>query len=71
MAMFDKKAPERVQVAGLDLRCEICKHDLFWRREAQLTTAVATFFSFDWANATAECYVCDGCGYVHWFLPKR
>ena len=71
MALFDKKAPERVQVAGLDLHCEICKHELFWHRRAQLNTAVATFFSFDWANATAECYVCDGCGYVHWFLPKR
>lgn len=28
-------------------------------------------FNFDWANATATCYVCDGCGYIHWFLPRR
>ena len=39
--------------------------------EAQLNTAVATFFNFDWANKTAQCYVCDGCGYIHWFLPKK
>ena len=37
----------------------------------QLNTAVATFFNFDWANKTASCFVCDGCGYIHWFLPKR
>ncbi len=51
MGLFGKKEPEQVQVAGLTLRCEICKHDRFWQRQAQLNTAVATFFSFDWANA--------------------
>jgi hypothetical protein len=71
MGLFGKKEPEEVQVAGLTLRCEICKHDRFWHREAQLNTAVATFFNFDWANAIATCYVCDGCGYIHWFLPQR
>ena len=71
MALFGKKKPETVRVGGLDLHCEICKHDRFWMREAQLNTSVATFFSFDWANATARCYVCDGCGYIHWFLPRR
>lgn len=71
MGLFGKTEAERVRVAGLDLRCEICKHDRFWQREAQLNTAVATFFNFDWANATATCFVCDGCGYIHWFLPRR
>jgi hypothetical protein len=32
---------------------------------------VATFFNFDWANPSAECFVCDGCGHIHWFLPER
>ena len=71
MALFKNKTAETVQLAGLALHCEICKHDRFWRREAQLNTAVATFFNFDWANPTADCYVCDGCGYIHWFLQKR
>ena len=71
MALFKNKTAERVRLAGLDLHCEICKHDRFWHREAQLNTAVATFFNFDWANPTADCYVCDGCGYIHWFLQKR
>jgi len=71
MALFDKKSPERVRIGERELHCEICENDRFWTREAQLNTAVATFFSLDWANATAVCYVCDGCGYIHWFLPKR
>ena len=71
MGLFGKEESERVQVAGLALHCEICKNDRFWAREAQLNTAVASFFNFDWANPTADCYVCDRCGYIHWFLPSR
>jgi hypothetical protein len=71
MAMFKNTEATTVRLAGLELHCEICKHDRFWHREAQLNTAVATFFNFDWANPTADCYVCDGCGYIHWFLKKR
>jgi hypothetical protein len=71
VGLFGQSEPEAVDVVGRPLRCEICQHDRFWRREAQLNTAVATFFNFDWANATAQCYVCDGCGYIHWFLPQR
>jgi hypothetical protein len=71
MGLFGREEPEQVEVAGLTLHCEICKSDRFWTREAQLNTAVATFFGFDWANATAICYVCDQCGYIHWFLPNR
>lgn len=71
MALFGRDAPERVAVGGRPLHCEICGHELFWHRQAQLNTSVATFFNFDWANATADCYVCDGCGYIHWFLPER
>ena len=71
MGLFGEKKPMQVEIQGKPLRCEICGHDSFWHREAQLNTAVATFFNFDWANASAICYVCDGCGYIHWFLPQR
>jgi predicted nucleic-acid-binding Zn-ribbon protein len=70
MGLFGDSEPGQVQVAGVPLQCEICKNDSFWEREAQLNTAVATFFGFDWANATANCYVCSRCGYIHWFLPQ-
>lgn len=71
MGLFGNPEPVAIEVLDKPLRCEICKHDRFWRREAQLNTAVASFFNFDWANATAVCLVCDACGYIHWFLPKR
>ena len=25
----------------------------------------------DWANSKANCYACEQCGYVHWFVPVR
>ena len=62
--------PERIDVAGVALRCQICRHDLFWEREAQLNTMFFTLLDIDWLNRVATCYVCDGCGYVHWFLRK-
>lgn len=69
MGFFGQSEPETVHINGIDLNCEICKNDTFWQREAQLNTAVATFFNFDWANATAYCLVCGRCGYIHWFMP--
>ena len=69
--MFGKSEPEKVRIAGKELLCQVCGHDRFWQRRAQLNTAVATFFNLDWANTRATCEVCDGCGYIHWFLPKR
>jgi hypothetical protein len=71
MGLFGKKKPEPVEIEGRPLLCEICGHDHFWRRKAQLNTSVATFFDLDWANSSAVCFVCDGCGYIHWFLPQR
>lgn len=54
-----------MNVAGIQLSCEICKHDHFFSREAQLNTPAMTLFDLDWMNATATCAVCAKCGYVH------
>lgn len=70
MGLFGKAEPEKIKIDNIELHCEICKNDTFLKREAQLNTAVATFFNFDWANRVANCYVCSNCGYVHWFLPQ-
>jgi predicted nucleic-acid-binding Zn-ribbon protein len=51
------------------LKCQICGHDEFEKREAQLNTAAASFMNLDWLNKSAVCFVCDRCGYIHWFLP--
>jgi hypothetical protein len=69
VGLFKKKQAEPAFVAGLELHCEICKHASFYERQAQLNTAVASFFDFDWANPSARCLVCERCGYIHWFLP--
>ncbi|MBC7346661.1 MAG: hypothetical protein H5U00_11555, partial [Clostridia bacterium] len=47
MALFGKRGPEQVQILEKDLACQVCGYDRFWRREAQLNTAVATFFNLD------------------------
>lgn len=70
MSIFAEEETKSYEVAGQILRCQVCGHDEFARREALLNTAAATFFNFDWANRSALCFVCDRCGYVHWFLPK-
>lgn len=69
MAPFRSREPESFEVMGVPLRCEICKNDRFWHRSAQLHSAVATFFDFEWLGPTADCFVCSRCGYIHWFFP--
>ena len=59
-----------VRIAGHQLRCQVCDYTRFFRREARLTTGAA-FFGQDWANSKANCYVCEQCGYVHWFVRAR
>lgn len=69
--MFDASDDKKntYQVCGKTFHCTVCDNDTFQHRRAQLNTALATFFNFDWANKSAECLVCTKCGYVHWFLP--
>lgn len=69
VGLFGKKEAERAEVVGVPLRCEICKHEYFFHRRAQLHGGVASFFDLEWLGPTADCYVCARCGYVHWFLP--
>lgn len=69
MGLFSKEEPKRVTTRnGVVLHCVVCRCDLFFERRGQLNTALASFFNLDWTNATAECWVCGKCGYVHWFL---
>lgn len=59
--------PTTIEVKGHPLVCPVCAGNLFWQRQAQLNTAVASFFSFDWANRSARCFVCANCTYIFWF----
>jgi hypothetical protein len=70
MSLFKKQEPKSYEIQGIQLKCVFCGHDEFSRREAQLNTSVATFFNLDWVNQSSVCFVCEKCGYIHWFLPK-
>lgn len=59
---------KKIEVGGRPLKCVVCRHDEFTEREALLNTAGLSFLGLDWANRTATCFICDSCGYIHWFL---
>jgi len=65
-----KEVKEFYVKRGLKLHCQICKGDKFWMRETLMNTVGMSLLNLDWANKAATNYVCDGCGYVHWFLSK-
>jgi hypothetical protein len=64
------KKPTAYEVAGKNLKCLVCGHDQFRRREGQLNTQLASFLNLDWTDKSAECVICDHCGHIHWFLPR-
>ncbi len=68
MGLFSKDEPSTYEILDRKFICQICNNDAFWKREAQLNTAVASFFNLDWANKSATCLVCANCSYIHWFL---
>lgn len=67
---MEKEVKEHIVAKGVKLECVICKNSLFWTRTTLMNTKGMTFFNLDWANKNATNYVCDNCGYVHWFLEK-
>lgn len=69
MALFAEKS-QPVTISGHRLVCPVCGGEHFWQRSTQLNTAGLTFLKLDWANASAENYVCDTCGYMFWFHPQ-
>ena len=58
----------RVTVAGIPLQCHHCEGVAFSRRLAKLNTTGMTMLGLDWANKDATCFVCERCGFVHWFV---
>ena len=57
-----------VTVKDVPLKCKHCGSGGFTHCRSQLNTAAMTFFNLDWLNASADVYVCENCGYLHWFL---
>jgi len=56
-------SPTSVEIRGKVLKCLVCGHHEFWRREARLPESLSV-------DPRAICYECDYCGYLHWFLPR-
>jgi hypothetical protein len=71
MGIFGKEEPEAVEILGKAFHCQVCQHDTFYQRRAQLHAGVATFFNLEWAAPTCDCIICSYCGYIHWFFPER
>lgn len=65
-----EEAKEYFVKKGLKLECVICKNTTFWTRTTLMNTKGLTFLNLEWANKSATNYVCNECGYVHWFLEK-
>lgn len=68
MGLFSKKKADTYEVAGKQFKCTVCDHNEFTQRSAQLNTSTSSALGLDWADKSAECLVCENCGYVHWFL---
>ena len=72
MPIFGKEdEPQVVEVHERPLRCVVCQHDTFYRRQAQLHGRTATLLNVEWTAPTCECVICSGCGSVHWFFPLK
>jgi hypothetical protein len=65
-----KEVTERFVANGIQLECTICKGKLFWTRQTLMNTVGMSFLNLDWANKNATNYICNNCGYVHWFLHQ-
>lgn len=68
--MSNNKEAKQIVIKSKKLECSHCNHDEFWTRETLMNTPKMTFFKLDWANKRAQNYICDSCGYVHWFMNK-
>ena len=66
----ESKEAQRVVILEQELSCQICKHNMFIDREVPLNAEMAESLDLDGGNDSAICFVCDKCGYIHWFLPN-
>jgi len=72
MGLFSKdKEPQQVTIKGNKLTCTVCGHDIFKPRKAQLNTKAASLLNLDWANKSAQCYICNNCSHIEWFMEEQ
>ena len=71
MGAIEKPEAEPMVVAGKQLSCQMCSSTTFWRKDAVLHGALASFVSLEWLSPKCVCYVCSSCGFIHWFWPRE
>lgn len=54
--------------AGRPVTCSHCGGTSFDKGSALLNSRGLTFFDLDWANASADTYICKACGHIEWFV---
>lgn len=69
--MPKKQEAKPREVKGNKLVCPVCGHKEFWTRRSLLNTTGLTFLGLDWANRSAQNYVCNHCGHIIWFLNQK
>jgi hypothetical protein len=77
MGIFDNifggqpnRSAEEIIVANHELVCPICQGRRFWHRRTLMNTPGMALLDIDWANKQADNFICDGCGYIFWFMPR-
>lgn len=69
--MTKEKIVGKHKVAGNILECPICRSDEFWTRRTLMNTPGMTLAGIEWANKSADNYVCNSCGHVLWFINTK
>ncbi len=68
--MLDKQIVKERNIKGNKLKCTVCNNETFWQRETLMNTSKMTFFKLDWLNKSALNYICNNCGFIHWFMHR-
>lgn len=58
-------------LGGVSLECKHCGSTRFRHRTSQLNTTLLSFLDLDWLNVSADVFVCQDCGFLHWFLGEK
>ena len=69
--MSNKPIAEERIIKGNKLKCTVCSNTTFWERETLMNTPKMTFFKLDWLNKSALNYICNNCGFIHWFMKDN
>ena len=57
-------------IAGTPLVCSHCGYEHFDRDQVLLNTRGMSFLGLDWANGSADVYLCKNCGHIEWFVER-